>query len=159
LSASAALARHGWTAGKGPPMTPRRVDEHTWQRLVREPGLVLFLHWRPLPQRCTRIVGSDADHDRAHLVVGRAAVATQSPTAHLLRLWAQPGEPHPGHQLRTLCDTADVLERCSHQIDWARLWSDCARLELLAYGEMYLSALPAVVGEPALRELRACYPA
>ena len=52
-------------------------------------------------------------------------MATESPTAQLLRLWARTGDPHPGHQLRTLCDTADVLERCSAR---DRLGRACGRI-------------------------------
>ena len=120
--ASDVLTEQGWTPAF--PLTPRRIEQHTWQRFVGGPGLVLFLHWCPLPQGCSRLVPWRDD-----------------PTAHLLRLWARTGDPNPGHQLRTVCDTADILERCGDEIDWDRLWSDCARLELVEYGEMYLRAL------------------
>jgi hypothetical protein len=137
------LAGLGWTSGRGGPITKRRLSQRTWQRFRIDPGKALLFHWRPLPQGCSRLVDASTDDDLGRVALDGAEVATPSPTAELLRLWARTGDPHPGHQTRTVCDTADVVERCSGEIDWARLWSDCERLELVDYGVTYLRALPA----------------
>lgn len=150
--AAAIVARHGWT-GNGRPITPRHIDQRTWQRFRIDPGRALFLHWRPLPQGCSRLVAPETDEAFGRVALNGTEMATLSPTAQLLRCWARTGDPFPGHQLRTLCDTADILERCSGKVDWARLWTECARLDLVEYGEMYLRELPVGIGDAGLREL------
>jgi hypothetical protein len=140
VRAADVLVGLGWEPGRPGPITERQLAERTWLRFRMEPRRTLFLHWRAMPQGCSRLVADDA---RGCVALNGAEVATQSPTAQLLRLWARTGDPRPGHQLRTICDTADIVERCAGEIDWDRLWSDCARLELIEYGEMYLRALPA----------------
>jgi hypothetical protein len=126
--AGSVLGALGWNKGSGRPIDERRLSDRTWQPFRMEPRRALFLHWRPLPQGCSRLVPE---------------LAIQSPTARLLRTWARTGDPHPGHQLRTICDTAVVIERWSSELDWPGLWSVCERLGLVGYGETYLRALPA----------------
>jgi hypothetical protein len=149
-----ALTRLGWTPGRRGPITEPGLEWRTWQRFRIDPGRVLFLHWRPLPQRCSHLVAPSTDDSSGRVVLHDVEVTTQSPTAELLRLWARTGDAIPGHQLRTLCDTADLLARHPDEIDWVRLWSDCERLGLVEYGETYLRTLPAGLGEPGIRELR-----
>jgi hypothetical protein len=153
-AAADALARHAWGSGSIRPITPQRLEQRTWQRFRIDPGRVLFLHWWPLPQHCSHLVAPEPLAVLGRATLNGTEVATLSPTAELLRCWARTGDPRPGHQLRTLCDTADIVERCSGRIDWGRLWSECARLELVDYGEMYLQALPGGAGAVGLRELR-----
>jgi hypothetical protein len=140
VRAADVLVGLGWEPGRHGPITERQLVERTWLRFRMEPRRTLFLHWRPLPQGCSRLV---ADEVGGRVALNGTDVATQAPTAQLLRLWARTGDPHPGHQLRTISDTADLVERCTGEIDWDRLWSSCDRLELVEYGEMYLRALPA----------------
>jgi len=149
-----ALTRLGWTPGRPGPLTESRLEWHTWQRFRMDPGRVLVLHWRPLPQRCSHLITAPIDDASDRVALHGVEVRTQSPTGQLLRLWARTGDAVPGHLLRTLCDTADLLSRSPRDIDWLRLWSDCGRLGLVEYGETYLGALPAGLGDAGIRELR-----
>ena len=118
-----------------------------------DPGHVLFLHWHPLPQGCSRLVANLGNDIPGRVVMHEIEAEMLSPTAALLRLWARTGDPMPGHTLKTLCDTADLLARYDGEIDWARVWSDCGRLGLVGYGETYLRALPGSLGGVGIRTL------
>jgi hypothetical protein len=148
------LERLGWMPARGGPLTETRLERQTWRRFRIDQSRALLLHWRTLPQGCSRLVAHPADDASGRVTLHDVHVKTQSPTAALLRLWARTGDAMPGHQLRTLCDTAELMKRCPDDIDWTRLWSDCVRLGLVEYGETYLRMLPAGLGDAGLQELQ-----
>ena len=145
-TASAALAALGWVPNHGDTRTSPLVEHQVSHGFRNGPGRLLRLCWQPLPARCARLVTSGADESESLPLDGVDAL-TQSPTAQLLRLWASSGDPDPGHPLRTLCATADLVARRGHEIDWRRLRSQCEQLGLAEYAEMYVRALPARLGE------------
>jgi len=148
------LTRLGWVTDYVGPPIESRLERESWQLFLLDPGHALRLHWRLLPQECSRLTANPDEDDPRWVRFHEMDVKTQSPTAALLRLWARSGDAMPGHQLRTLCDTADLLRTSSFEVDWTRLWSECDRIGLVEYGEHYLRALPNGLGECGLRPSR-----
>ena len=144
VAAVRSLTDLGWVTGSGPVLTAGRVRRRASTLLRREPRRALALHWRPLPERCSHLVDPPRPDSCRPVDLHGTTARSPASTDLLLAHWARTSDPTPGHLVRTLYSTADLV--ALGDVDWDRLWADCDRLELRRYGAMYLRLLEVHAG-------------